>query len=145
MATKSHDGQCPSQRASNFSQSIIPMGGSKKIRYHNDSGLGAGARPCWRRWRDLNSRYGYCRTTAFRVRTLQPLGYISKGQRLLYQKFCYLSRADGGKIIQSDDRRNQRSPCFLFLYLSSRRFECSLTGKHPTHSDRVTDIGSFSL
>ena len=31
----------------------------------------------WRRWRDLNSRYGYCRTTAFRVRTLQPLGYIS--------------------------------------------------------------------
>ena len=62
----------------------------------------------------MNPRAGYSRPTAFRVRTLQPLGYISKGQRLLYQKFCYLSRADGGKIIQLDDRRNQRSPASYF-------------------------------
>ena len=31
----------------------------------------------WRRWRDSNSRAGLSRPTAFRVRTLQPLGYIS--------------------------------------------------------------------
>ena len=37
-----------------------------------------------RRWRDLNPRAGYSRPTAFRVRTLQPLGYISKAQRQLY-------------------------------------------------------------
>ena len=37
----------------------------------------------WRRWRDSNSRVGLSRPTAFRVRTLQPLGYISVYFRLL--------------------------------------------------------------
>ena len=36
----------------------------------------------WRRWRDSNSRVGLSRPTAFRVRTLQPLGYISVYFRL---------------------------------------------------------------
>lgn len=48
--------------------------GAKKIRYHNDSGLGAGASSCWRRWRDLNSRYGFAVLPHFECGPFSHLG-----------------------------------------------------------------------
>ena len=62
------------RRASNPSQLSIPMGGDKKSATINDSGLGAGARPCWRRWRDLNSRYGFAVLPHFECGPFSHLG-----------------------------------------------------------------------
>ena len=46
----------------------------KKSATINDSGLGAGARPCWRRWRDLNSRYGFAVLPHFECGPFSHLG-----------------------------------------------------------------------
>ena len=48
--------------------------GTKKSATINDSGLGAGARPCWRRWRDLNSRYGFAVLPHFECGPFSHLG-----------------------------------------------------------------------
>ena len=53
----------------------------------------------WRRWRDLNSRAGERPTSAFRVRTLQPLGYISKHQI----RYCYLRFTLFSNVENSDE------------------------------------------
>ena len=54
-----------------------------------------------RRWRDLNSRAGLSRPTAFRVRTLQPLGYISTHFYIINQADCPVN-------------------CFFFSFFCSR-------------------------
>ena len=67
----------------------------------------------WRRWRDLNSRVGSSRPTAFRVRTLQPLGYISvyfTPRELLYKriKALFLSKPKGFIVWRSRGDSNTR-------------------------------------
>lgn len=44
--------------------------------------LGAGARPLLAEMERFELSLRFCRTTAFRVRTLQPLGYISMVLRI---------------------------------------------------------------
>ena len=46
----------------------------KKSATINDSGLGAGASSCWRRWRDLNSRYGFAVLPHFECGPFSHLG-----------------------------------------------------------------------
>ena len=48
--------------------------GANKSATINDSGLGAGACPCWRRWRDLNSRYGFAVLPHFECGPFSHLG-----------------------------------------------------------------------